>query len=52
MIAGMPSVTVISRSKGFPCCKSSRIAEPPIPLGSWNSPAWIGSFEPNSLAIK
>ena len=45
MIAGMPSVTVISRCTGRPCWSKSSKAAPPVPAGTSNSPAWIGSLE-------
>ena len=35
---GIPSVTVISRCTGLPCCRRSRIDAPPMPSGIWNSP--------------
>ena len=51
MIDGIPSVTVSSRWTGWPCWSRSSTAAPLAPLGISNSPAWIGSPEPNSLAI-
>ena len=41
--AHMPSVTVMRRWIGRPCCRRSSTAEPLAPFGISNSPAWIGS---------
>src|SRR5690606_12093875 len=47
---GMPSGMVTKRRITSPCWKVSRMPPCPIPAGSRNSPAWIGSELPSSLA--